>query len=74
MSRHHALLVIALCLIGGSGAAVAQDRPNIILIFSDDHALRAVSAYGDARFRGSRRNNAGPVARRWRSETGPLPS
>ena len=23
-------------------------RPNIILIFSDDHALRAVSAYGDA--------------------------
>ena len=48
MSRHHALLVIALTLIGGSGAAGAQDRPNIILIFSDDHALRAVSAYGDA--------------------------
>ncbi|MDD9996328.1 MAG: sulfatase-like hydrolase/transferase, partial [Rhodospirillaceae bacterium] len=38
----------ALLLIGGSGAALAQDRPNIILIFSDDHALRAVSAYGDA--------------------------
>ena len=28
--------------------ADADDRPNIILIFSDDHALRAVSAYGDA--------------------------
>ena len=48
MSRHHVLLVIALTLLGGSGAAFAQDRPNIILIFSDDHALRAVSAYGDA--------------------------
>ena len=48
MMRHHALLVIALTLIGGTGAALAQDRPNIILIFSDDHALRAVSAYGDA--------------------------
>ena len=48
MRRHHALLVIALTLIGGPGVAGAQDRPNIILIFSDDHALRAVSAYGDA--------------------------
>ena len=48
MRRHHALIVIALTLSGGPGAAGAQDRPNIILIFSDDHALRAVSAYGDA--------------------------
>jgi arylsulfatase A-like enzyme len=33
------------------GAAFAADakRPNIVLIFSDDHAWQAVSAYGEAR-------------------------
>jgi len=29
--------------------ALAADRPNIILIFSDDHAYQAISAYGDPR-------------------------
>jgi arylsulfatase A-like enzyme len=29
--------------------AVAADRPNIVLIFSDDHAYQAISAYGDGR-------------------------
>jgi arylsulfatase A-like enzyme len=28
--------------------AVANERPNILFIMSDDHAIRAVSAYGDS--------------------------
>ena len=28
-------------------AASAADKPNIVFIFSDDHALEAISAYGD---------------------------
>jgi arylsulfatase A-like enzyme len=28
--------------------SVAAERPNIVFIFSDDHATRAVSAYGDS--------------------------
>jgi N-acetylglucosamine-6-sulfatase len=31
-----------------AGAAAQTARPNIVFIFSDDHALRAISAYGDA--------------------------
>ena len=31
----------------GAIAASAADRPNIVFIFSDDHALEAISAYGD---------------------------
>ena len=27
-------------------AAFAADRPNIVFLFSDDHALQAISAYG----------------------------
>ena len=33
---------------GAAGAAVAK-RPNIVFIFSDDHAPPAISAYGDPR-------------------------
>jgi arylsulfatase A-like enzyme len=29
-------------------ASAADERPNIVFIFSDDHATRAVSAYGDS--------------------------
>ena len=29
--------------------AAAPRQPNIIFIFSDDHAYQAISAYGDAR-------------------------
>jgi arylsulfatase A-like enzyme len=29
--------------------AVAADRPNIVLVFVDDHAYQAISAYGDPR-------------------------
>lgn len=39
-----AALVIACCSV----AASAGERPNIVFIFSDDHAVRAVSAYGDS--------------------------
>ena len=47
-----ALLIIPLALIG---IAIAKDvsklskQPNIVLIFCDDHASPAISAYGDAR-------------------------
>jgi len=38
---------------GGSGVALCAasepTRPNIVLIFSDDHAYQAISAYGDPR-------------------------
>ena len=33
-----------LCILGSAGT-VAQTRPNILFIFSDDHAFKAVSAY-----------------------------
>ena len=48
MPRFPVLFAIALALVWEPGAALAQDRPNIVLIFSDDQASRAVSAYGDA--------------------------
>ncbi len=46
------LLVCALCVLGGEGrshAAEARTRPNLVFIFSDDHAYQAISAYGDGR-------------------------
>ncbi|MBL8866870.1 MAG: sulfatase [Planctomycetia bacterium] len=39
----------ALALIGLASTACAADRPNIVLVFTDDHAYQAISAYGDAR-------------------------
>jgi arylsulfatase A-like enzyme len=38
------LLAVALC----NCAAYAATRPNIVFILSDDHAVRAVSAYGNS--------------------------
>lgn len=38
-------LVLLWVLAGLTGTAVAQ-RPNILVIFSDDHAYQAISAYG----------------------------
>src|SRR3954447_10211605 len=46
--RYHYLLALA-ALALAAGLAAAADRPNIILIFSDDHAYQAISAYGDPR-------------------------
>lgn len=44
------ILVLASCLLLCAGVAKAQEkRPNIIFIFSDDHATSAISAYGSTR-------------------------
>ena len=43
--RRQALLAL-LALVAFGSAAAAADRPNILFIFSDDHAYQAVSAYG----------------------------
>jgi arylsulfatase A-like enzyme len=42
------LLAMVAALARAAGPAAA-DRPNIVLIFSDDHAYQAISAYGDPR-------------------------
>ena len=46
-------LLLFLCAIAGAFAASAQaadaKRPNIVFIFSDDHAYQAISAYNDPR-------------------------
>ncbi len=41
------LMILACCV--ASSAAHAAPRPNILFIFSDDHAYQAISAYGDPR-------------------------
>lgn len=33
----------------GAFVVGAKEKPNILFIFSDDHAYQAISAYGDAR-------------------------
>ena len=40
------LTVIHLGVATAAGAAELAPRPNILLIFTDDHAMRAISAYG----------------------------
>jgi arylsulfatase A-like enzyme len=41
-----ALIVVLLPLALGSNAAAADQRPNILFIFTDDHASHAMSCYG----------------------------
>jgi arylsulfatase A-like enzyme len=41
--------LLAACLWLATTAATAAERPNIVFIFSDDHAYQAISAYGDPR-------------------------
>lgn len=41
-----ACLLPALTLLTGSAPARATDRPNILFIFTDDHAAHAMSCYG----------------------------
>ncbi len=37
------------CLVAGSHlSAQSQERPNILFLFSDDHAVNSISAYGSA--------------------------
>ena len=43
------LLALLLCLVSGLLSAQPAKQPNIVFIFSDDHAYQAISAYGDAR-------------------------
>jgi arylsulfatase A-like enzyme len=45
MNRLTALAALVLA----AAPAAAAERPNIILIFTDDHAYQAISAYGDPR-------------------------
>ena len=45
-----ALLFVASAFVRrGVAAEVPSKRPNIVFIFSDDHAYQAISAYGDPR-------------------------
>ena len=47
MTRHHLIAtMIAHAVVAMGSVAVAADRPNILFVFSDDHALNAISAYG----------------------------
>ncbi len=43
------LLCVLCCVVVWPGVMRAAGRPNIVLIFSDDHAFQAVGAYGDPR-------------------------
>ncbi|MGJ8726244.1 MAG: sulfatase family protein [Roseibacillus sp.] len=44
-----AVLSSALLAFASSGLLVAKEQPNIVFIFSDDHAYQAISAYGSNR-------------------------
>jgi arylsulfatase A-like enzyme len=39
-------LCVVLAMMGAAVAGLAAERPNILFIFSDDHAQHAISAYG----------------------------
>jgi arylsulfatase A-like enzyme len=40
---------LLLSLLAAATTAIAAKQPNIVFIFSDDHAYQAISAYGDPR-------------------------
>jgi len=44
--KHLLALFALLCVLCGQLPAAAAERPNILFIFSDDHAQHAISAYG----------------------------
>ncbi len=46
MKLSHIFSTIALSTLGCGLATAANERPNIIYIMSDDHAVQAISAYG----------------------------
>lgn len=41
--------IVSACVSVATAAAADAKRPNIVFIFSDDHAYQAISAYGDSR-------------------------
>jgi arylsulfatase A-like enzyme len=45
------LLILTIAFVGADATtfAAAKKQPNILFIFSDDHAYQAISAYGDKR-------------------------
>src|SRR6476660_1453231 len=49
LSRLPSLLACLLTISAVSSAHAEQKRPNIVFIFSDDHAYQAISAYNDPR-------------------------
>ncbi len=40
------LFFIFMLILAAARTGVADDRPNVLFIFSDDHAINAISAYG----------------------------
>ncbi len=42
------LLTVLMVGMSPGSSAITEERPNIVFILSDDHAIRAVSAYGDS--------------------------
>ncbi|MBT6888052.1 MAG: hypothetical protein HOA23_08420, partial [Gemmatimonadales bacterium] len=44
--RRIGYVLVAIAGCSGQGQDSAQERPNILLVFTDDHAAHAVSAYG----------------------------
>lgn len=48
MKKLNGTIQILLLLLLSSVAYAANERPNIVLIMSDDHAIKAVSAYGNS--------------------------
>ena len=39
-------VLLAILLVGSGTVTHAADRPNILFIFTDDHAAHAMSCYG----------------------------
>ena len=44
--RSHFGIVLGLWISGLAVPGLADERPNIVFLFSDDHAVKAISAYG----------------------------
>ncbi|MFO1019338.1 MAG: sulfatase-like hydrolase/transferase [Planctomycetales bacterium] len=43
------MLLVLACVLGTVASAAETKKPNIVLIFSDDHGYQAISAYGEER-------------------------
>ncbi|MEM7010419.1 MAG: sulfatase [Verrucomicrobiota bacterium] len=44
--KFHFLSLLVLAVLASAAAGIAAERPNIVFVFSDDHATQAISAYG----------------------------
>ncbi|MBM4046703.1 MAG: DUF229 domain-containing protein, partial [Planctomycetes bacterium] len=52
--KHLPAILLALCIL--SGSVVAAEKPNILLILSDDYGIDGVGCYGSDRFKGKTPN------------------